>query len=90
MYAVYQLINSKNPRQSYIGMTGDLKARMARHKSHAKCGDRTHTPLSRAIARDGFKSFYTVLLAEFKTQREARDHERDMIEQREPSLNVNR
>lgn len=90
MYTVYQLVNEKNPRQSYIGMTGDVKNRMKTHKSHAKGGDRTHLPLYKAMKRDGFKNFKLILLAVFKTEREARDHESELIEQREPTLNVNR
>lgn len=90
MYSVYQLVNEKNPRQSYIGMTSDVKKRMAVHKSHTKGGDRTHRPLYKAMKRDGFKNFKVLVLAVFKTEREARDHERDLIEQREPTLNVNR
>lgn len=90
MFSVYQLVDTVRPWLSYIGQTGDLEKRMSVHKSRMKGGVKSHLPLYAAMRRDGFKNFKLIVLAEFKTQREARDHERDLIEEREPALNVYR
>jgi len=89
MYTVYKLTNQKNRSQTYIGTTGNVEKRMELHQSRARGGFGSNLPISKAISRVGFNNFKLTLLAEFRSQHQARAHERELIDTLEPTLNVN-
>lgn len=84
MYTVYSIVNTKTG-DSYIGSTGAFSKRMSCHMTRAK----KHTaPLYLNIRQFGLQNFIVNKLIEFTRERDAREYEAELIEDLQPSLNV--